>query len=160
MLRRLPVVLATSMLLAGLLAPTGAIAITPTECDAQVNDTPSKLVACIQTDELWNHMEAFQKIEKRDPAEVIPAKLPEPIDFSSQRKYVRDTLRTQVDFRANGREIVTIENDSEASIAYRERMNRAGSPSERVAAGYHYRPGTELAPKPNGNGHAAKEVSP
>jgi len=68
MLRRLPVVLATSMLLAGLLVPTGAIAITPTECDAQVNDTPSKLVPCIQTDELWQHMQAFQKIAEDNPS--------------------------------------------------------------------------------------------
>ena len=75
---------------------------------------------------------------------------------------MRETLRTQVDFRANGKEIVTLENESPASIAYRERMNRAGSPSERVAAGYKWRPGTELAPPPNGNGHrkASKEVSP
>jgi len=106
-------------------------------------------------------MELFKKIEKRDPAEVLPAKLPEPIDFSSQRAYVRATLRMQVDFRANGKEIVTIENDSPASIAYRERMNRSGSPSERVAAGYRWRPGTELAPMPDGNGHskASKEVA-
>ena len=68
MLRRLPVVLATFMLLAGLLAPTSAIAITPAQCDAQVNDTPSKLVACIQTDELWQHMEAFQKIADDNPS--------------------------------------------------------------------------------------------
>lgn len=104
-------------------------------------------------------MELFQKIEKRDPAEVLPKELPEPIDFSSQRKYVRQTLRDQVDFRAKGRAIVTLEEDSAASIAYRERMNRAGSPSERVAAGYKWRPGTELAPlTSNGNGKASKEV--
>jgi hypothetical protein len=106
-------------------------------------------------------MDCFRKIEKRDPAEILPASLPEPIDFSSQRKYVRETLRTQVDFRANGKEIVTIEEESQASIAYRDRMNRAGSPSERVAAGYKWRPGTELAPMPNGNGQrVTKEVSP
>jgi hypothetical protein len=107
-------------------------------------------------------MDCFREIERRDPAEVLPASLPEPIDFSSQRKYVRETLRQQVDFRASGREIVTLEDDSLASIAYRERMNRAGSPSERVAAGYKWRPGTELAPMGNGNGRARgpKEVTP
>ena len=107
-------------------------------------------------------MDMFQKIENRDPAEILPPSLPEPINFASQRKYVRDTLRTQVDFRANGKEIVTLEEDSPASIAYRERMNRAGSPSESVAAGYRWRPGTELAPPTNGNGRgkASKEVSP
>lgn len=107
-------------------------------------------------------MDLFQRVENRDPAEVLPVSLPEPIDFSSQRKYVRDTLRAQVDFRANGKEIVTLEEDSPASIRYRDRMNRAGSPSERVAAGYKWRPGTELAPMGDGNGRAkaSKEVSP
>ncbi len=112
---------------------------------------------------LHTAMALFQQIEGRDPAEVLPATLPEPIDFSSQRKYVRETLRQQVDFRANGKEIVPLEEDSEASIAYRQRMNASGSPSERVAAGYKWRPGTELAPA-TGNGSSknvvTKEVSP
>jgi hypothetical protein len=46
----------------GLFAPTTAGAITSAQCDARVNDTPSKLVECIQTDDLWNHMKAFQAI--------------------------------------------------------------------------------------------------
>ena len=105
-------------------------------------------------------MDLFRRHEKRDPAEVLPKSLPEPIDFSSQRKYVRQTLAEQVDFRANGRQIVPLEEDSKLSIAYRRQMNREGSPSERVAAGYQWRPGTELAPKVNGNGRSAKLVSP
>jgi hypothetical protein len=52
---------------AGLLGPTSAGAITPAECDAQVNDTPGKLLPCIQTDELWNHMKAFQAIADANP---------------------------------------------------------------------------------------------
>ena len=68
MLRRLPVVLATCLLLAGVLAPTGASAITPAQCDTQVNDTPSKLLPCIQTDDLWKHMEAFQAIAHANPS--------------------------------------------------------------------------------------------
>lgn len=105
-------------------------------------------------------MELFKRIEGRDPAELLPATLPEPIDFSSQRKYVRETLRAQVDFRANGKQIVTLDADSAASIAYRDQMNIHGSPSERVAAGYRWRPGTELAPlSGNGRGRAVQEVS-
>jgi hypothetical protein len=105
-------------------------------------------------------MDLMKQIEKRDPAELLPPVLPEPIDFSSQRKYVRETLAAQVDFRAKGKEIVPLEQDSQASIAYRERMNRAGSPSERVAAGYRWRPGTELNRSGNGNGHKkAQEVT-
>jgi hypothetical protein len=52
---------------AGLLAPTSAGAITSAECDAQVNDTPAKLLPCIQTDDLWNHMMAFQAIADANP---------------------------------------------------------------------------------------------
>jgi hypothetical protein len=105
-------------------------------------------------------IEHLKRIEKRDPMEFLPQTLPTPVDLSSHRKYIREVLAAQVDFRAKGKEIVTLEEDSKASIAYRERMNRAGSPSERVAAGYRWQPGTELAGKrANGNGHATKEVT-
>jgi hypothetical protein len=40
---------------------------TPAECDARVNDTPSKLVECIQTADLWAHLEAFQAIADANP---------------------------------------------------------------------------------------------
>ena len=40
---------------------------TPAECDARVNDTPSKLVECIQTDDLMAHMQAFQDIADANP---------------------------------------------------------------------------------------------
>src|SRR3954469_7859974 len=45
-----------------LLATTDASAITSKQCLARVNDTPSKLVECVQTNDLWNHMKAFQAI--------------------------------------------------------------------------------------------------
>jgi hypothetical protein len=103
----------------------------------------------------------MKSIEKRDPAELLPKTLPTPIDFSSQRKYVRDVLAKQVTFRARGHEIVTIEEESKASIAYREQMNRAGSPSERVATGYRWRPGTELNQVVREtNGKKSHEVTP
>jgi hypothetical protein len=49
------------------LGATNASAITPAECDAQVNDTPAKLLPCIQTDALWNHMQQFQAIADANP---------------------------------------------------------------------------------------------
>jgi hypothetical protein len=39
---------------------------------------------------------------------------------------------------------VALEDESGASIAYREIVNADGSPSERVAEGYRWVPGTEL----------------
>jgi hypothetical protein len=53
---------------AALVGPAGA-STTPTsaECDARVNDTPTKLVECVQTDDLWHHMQAFQAIADANP---------------------------------------------------------------------------------------------
>jgi hypothetical protein len=75
MLRRLAVALATYLLLfalgptAGIAlgSPGSAVAITSAQCDSQVNDTPSKLLPCIQQDDLWNHMKAFQAIADANP---------------------------------------------------------------------------------------------
>jgi hypothetical protein len=47
---------------AALAVPANASAITSAQCDAQVNDTPAKLIPCIQQGDLWNHMKQFQAI--------------------------------------------------------------------------------------------------
>jgi Zn-dependent M28 family amino/carboxypeptidase len=65
---RLWVVLFCAAVGVGLLAVPTASAITPAQCDARVNDTPSKLVECVQTADLWNHMKAFQKIADQNAA--------------------------------------------------------------------------------------------
>lgn len=44
------------------IAPSAANAISSAQCAQQVNDTPSKLLPCIQQNDLWNHMQAFQNI--------------------------------------------------------------------------------------------------
>src|SRR4051812_11484524 len=51
----------------GLFAPANASAITSKQCDARVNDTPETLVPCIQTNDLWNHMQKFQAIANANP---------------------------------------------------------------------------------------------
>ena len=56
-----PACLISLIVAVGLLAPSSASAITAKQCDARVNDTPSKLVPCIQKDDLWDHMQAFQR---------------------------------------------------------------------------------------------------
>ena len=88
--------------------------------------------------------EMLQKFEKRDPSEIVTSDLPQPIEFKSHREFVRQTLLAEANLRANGTEIVDMANDSQASIAYRNHMNSDGVPSEQVAAGYIWRPGTEL----------------
>ncbi len=89
-------------------------------------------------------MECFKKFEKRDPMEVLPKELPEPMSHSSQRDFVRKVLKDEVHKRAAGTKIVDQEPANSPSKAYRDQLNSKGSPSELVAAGYKWRPGTEL----------------
>ena len=57
----------------GPVGPTSAKAssaqaqISSAQCETQVNDTPGKLLPCIQTDDLWNYMKAFQAIADANP---------------------------------------------------------------------------------------------
>ena len=86
----------------------------------------------------------FKEHERRDPAEVLPDTLPDPIPHASQREFVRRVLAGEVDLRSVGTQYVDKAQESAASIACREALNADGSPSETVAAGYVWRPGTEL----------------
>jgi hypothetical protein len=89
----------------------------------------------------------FKEVEGRDPAEILPDRIPEPIRFESQREFVRKVLAEEVDVRADGPDFVTKEDEPERSLAYRRAMNADGSPSQIVAAGYRWAPGTELTLK-------------
>ena len=53
---------------AAALFASNASAITSKQCDAQVNDTPSKLLPCIQSADLWKHMQNFQAIADANPS--------------------------------------------------------------------------------------------
>jgi rubrerythrin len=89
----------------------------------------------------------------QDPARLLPAELPDPIDYRSQREFVRQTLRNEADLRAKGTQFIhkSEELPDSPSVRYREQMNRDGSPSETVSAGFLWTPGTELVR----NGQAA-----
>jgi hypothetical protein len=92
----------------------------------------------------------FENTERRDASQVLTQKLPSPIEYKSHREFVRDVLRNEVDFNASGFDIVPqqrIPTDS-PSQAYRVHINSDGSPSERVAEGYVWTPGTELVRRP------------
>lgn len=91
----------------------------------------------------------FKKYENRDPAEILPERLPDPIPFESQREFVRKTLEEEINLRANGPNFVDKADEGHASLDYRRHMNSEGSPTEAVAAGYKWEPGTELARKPS-----------
>ena len=91
-------------------------------------------------------VEHFQKIEKRDAAEILPATLPDPIAYRSHRDFVRKVLNQEVDLRARGTEFIHVSQEAEdsPSALYRRHLNSEGSPTETVAAGYSWRPGTEV----------------
>ena len=52
---------------AWLLMPASAGAISSAACNARPNSTPKKLVECINTNDLWQHMQALQAIADANP---------------------------------------------------------------------------------------------
>jgi hypothetical protein len=89
--------------------------------------------------------EIMKTVEKRDPQELLPATLPDPIKFESQRDFVRKTLKAEVNLRASGTQFIDAakEKPDSASARYRAQLNSEGTPSELVASGYSWVPGTE-----------------
>jgi rubrerythrin len=88
--------------------------------------------------------EIFKTLERRDPAEILNARLPQFIELKSQRDFVRQVLANEVNLRANGEQFVSQDQESAASLAYRKHINSAGVASEIISAGYQWAPGTEL----------------
>jgi hypothetical protein len=103
-------------------------------------------------------MELFKQLEGRDPAEVLPATLPEPIAFKSHREFVRRVLSQEVDVRAHGTEFVDKAElpPDHRSTLMAQQLNSEGSPSETAAAGYQWTPGTELVQRIDVTAHGTK----
>src|SRR4051794_5698525 len=78
--------------MAVVLVPATAGAVTSSQCDNRVNDTPDTLVPCIQQTDLWNHMKAFQKIANQNPS---------PADFHPSRNSGEPGYRASVDYVAD-----------------------------------------------------------
>ena len=85
-----------------------------------------------------------QEVMRMDPAEFLPESLPEPMAYKSNREYVREVLREEVDLRADGPRFVHKNQEPERSIDYRRQMNSHGSPSDTVSAGWQWSAGGEL----------------
>lgn len=94
-------------------------------------------------------MGLYKDIERRDPLEILPGAMPDPIAYQSHRDFVREVLNNEVDYRALGHNIIDgrTQRESAETLAYRTFMNSEGSPSEIIAAGYQWAPGTELTKK-------------
>jgi hypothetical protein len=87
----------------------------------------------------------FENTERRDAAEVLSGALPKPIRYDSHRDFVRQVLRTEANLSAVDGQFVDHSQETEHTRNYRQQMNSDGSPSDTVAAGYVWTPGTELA---------------
>jgi hypothetical protein len=71
--------------------PASASALTSAGCQARVNNTPSKLVECVRTDDLWHHMQALQQIANDYPGP----------DGHASRNSGEPGYRASVDYVAN-----------------------------------------------------------
>jgi hypothetical protein len=95
----------------------------------------------------------FERFERRDAEEILNTKLPAPIVYESHRDFVREVLRSEVQLTAVGPTFVLFSEDDAQGPSARQRaqLNADGSPSDLVARGYIWTPGTELSrrgPKP------------
>ncbi|MES2899146.1 MAG: hypothetical protein V4723_05415 [Pseudomonadota bacterium] len=99
--------------------------------------------------------EALKQFEQRDPAEIVTASFSKPLPFRSQREFVRKVLSTETELSANGTQFVARAQEGPNSTLYRTMVNADGSPSEAVASGYVWTPGTELTRKSSFAAHGA-----
>lgn len=87
----------------------------------------------------------LEAAEGTDRAQLLgDGKLPPFIQYRSQRDFVRQVLESEIPLRKSGTDFVAQAQEGSSSLAYRQRLNAAGSPSQSVAAGYVWQPGTEL----------------
>jgi hypothetical protein len=78
----------------GPVAQTSALATTSDQCDTQVNDTPAKLLPCIRTDDLWNHMKAFQAIADANPGpDGMPSRNSGEPGYKASADYVAKVMK-------------------------------------------------------------------
>jgi hypothetical protein len=79
-----------------LFVPSTASATNSAKCAAQVNDTPSTLLPCIQQADLWNYMQAFQNIANANPspADGHPSRNSGEPGYKASADYVANLMRS------------------------------------------------------------------
>jgi hypothetical protein len=103
----------------------------------------------------------FENFERRDAAEVLNGKLPAPIAYESHREFVRSVLRSEAGLTAIGEHFAPFsqEDPNGASASQRSQLNADGSPSDTVARGYIWTPGTELSRRGPQTGNGSTSTS-
>src|SRR3954464_730314 len=93
LLRAWPILLCIATAL--LVAPTAASAAPKSpQCDTRVNDTPSELVECINTQDLMGHLQAFQDIANANPGpDGMPSRNSGEPGYKASADYVARVMR-------------------------------------------------------------------
>src|SRR5438270_86133 len=87
-------IVALCIAVVGLVAPMHAGASSPAQCDAQVNDTPSKLLPCIQKNDLWKIMQKFQAIADANPGpDAHPSRNSGEPGYKASADYVASVMK-------------------------------------------------------------------
>ena len=97
--------------------------------------------------------ELMKKVDGKDPAEILPKELPEPVTFRSNRDYVRRVLESQVNLTGNHTEFVPVSDlpENHRYHQYREVVHDdVPVPSEQVIAEHRQREGGEYRVEPGG----------
>ena len=77
-----------------LTAPSTASAISSSACDSRNNDSPSKLVECIQTGDLWSEMQDLQAIADANPGpDGHPSRNAGEPGYKASADYVANAMR-------------------------------------------------------------------
>jgi hypothetical protein len=76
----------------------------------------------------------MRKVEGRDPEELLPDSIEEPLSFQENKAYVREVLASQTDLTAKGANFVPIGKlpSDHRYFAYQAVVNEGGVPSEEV----------------------------
>ena len=76
-------------------AATAASAPTSAECDARANDTPSRLLECVQQDDLWRYMQDFQRIADDHPGpDGMPSRNSGEHGYRASADYVANLMQS------------------------------------------------------------------
>jgi hypothetical protein len=98
-------------------------------------------------------IQLFQKLERRDAAEILPDSLPDPIPHEGHRAFLRQLVDGETELRTVGALFVPASEEpaNGPSARYRQRINQEGSPSDAIASNYRWTPGTEVVTRANLN---------
>lgn len=78
--------------------------------------------------------ELLRALDGRDPEEVVPSTMPQPVRFEPNKEYIRHVLANQVFLTADGAEFVPMDSlpDDHPYFIYQKTVNEGGVPSVEV----------------------------